>query len=133
MSPFWPQHWQINPKVCKELADTPFDGSPLSFKDWYDNIRDHLLGTNQGYGRVLYEIQREPMPLTAERPKYTYSGGLNVNVMWITSALWQCVWRSMVPLPFAAPRAESMSLVKFWVFPPLKVLTALGPILVLMY
>lgn len=31
MSPVWPNQWMINPKVCKDVADGPFDGNITQF------------------------------------------------------------------------------------------------------
>ena len=56
MTPWNPRDWAIERKVSKELDNNPSDGDIAHYKEWHDNLRDHLLGSNQGYGRVLYEI-----------------------------------------------------------------------------
>ena len=64
LSPFNCTHWTIPVKVVKDLSDAPFDGHLGNYRDWHDQIRDHLLGANQGYGRILYEVERASQPIT---------------------------------------------------------------------
>ena len=49
--------WVIHHKVSQELEDNPFDGDIHHYKELRDNIRDHRLGCNQGYGRVVWQIE----------------------------------------------------------------------------
>ena len=67
MTPFKQQDWNISYKVIKDLADSPFSGDILAYKEWHDLMRDHMLTAKQGYGRVLWEVEREKMPLTFHR------------------------------------------------------------------
>lgn len=32
--------------------------------DWHDSTREHLLGANRGYGRILFELERTKEPIT---------------------------------------------------------------------
>ena len=64
----------------------------MAFRDWWDLIRDHLLSANQGYGKVLFELQHEPHPLTFERQKlYPTMKGLSAQLLWVSNALWTFV------------------------------------------
>ena len=66
----------------------------MAFRDWWDLIRDHLLSANQGYGKVLFEIQHERVPLHFNRLKtFPTMRGLSANLMWISNARWTFVSR----------------------------------------
>ena len=95
-NPFVPAQWSINPKVSKELADSPFNGDLHMYKDWHDLVRDHLLSANQGWGRVVYEIEREPSPLTMARiEQQPWINGMTCDLMWLTRTLWTFLVRNM--------------------------------------
>ena len=66
----------------------------MAFKDWYELVRDHLLGANQGYGKILYETQNEMVPLSFQRLRANpHMRGLSCNLMWIASTLWTFISR----------------------------------------
>ena len=94
LTPFKPSEWVISTKVIKDLNDAPFDGDMFKYKDWHDMLRDHLLAANHGYGRILFETEREPNPLTFSRlqqqPKLN---GLNADLTRITTNLWTLISR----------------------------------------
>ena len=47
------------------MSDEPFGGDIMKFREWHDLMRDHLLGANQGYGRIPYELEKEQGHLRA--------------------------------------------------------------------
>ena len=59
---FVPNPWSINPKVSKDLADTPCNGDILNYKEWHDLLRNHLLSANQGYGRITKSSNTRKCP-----------------------------------------------------------------------
>ena len=74
--------------MSKDLLSNPFDGTSSKYKDWAANVVNHLLGSNQGYGKILWLIQRESEPVTYHRLISTRVTGLMVNWWWLTRALW---------------------------------------------
>ena len=56
--------WKIDRKTAKELQDKPFDGARDKYMDWHELMRNHVLSTNHGYGRLIYEIEQQMIPLT---------------------------------------------------------------------
>ena len=89
ISPWNHKDWVIHHKVSKELEDNPFDGDIHHYKEWRDNIRDHLLGCNQGYGRVLWEIEHCKFPLSMRFLEANPTlAGMNIDMTWITRSLW---------------------------------------------
>ena len=96
LAPFVPSQWSINPKVTKELAENPFGGDILTYKDWHDMVRDHLLSANQGYGRLIYELEREKVPLSMARLQtYPTVKNMTVDLPWVTRTLWTFLLRNM--------------------------------------
>ena len=86
LNPFKTSEWVIGPKVIKDLAENPFNNDILVYREWHDLMRDHMLSTNHGYGRILYEIEREALPLTLERIQaQPYLPGMTADLNWITS------------------------------------------------
>ena len=57
-SPWRPQDRVISFKVCKDLSEFSWNGDMLKYKEWREMLRDHLIGTNQGYGRIVHEIEQ---------------------------------------------------------------------------
>ena len=89
LSPFKPAEWTISPKVIDDLQNLPFDGDMLKHKEWHDLMRDHMLGANHGYGRILFELEREKFPLSFERlQRHRYMEGMSADLLWITKQLW---------------------------------------------
>ena len=79
----------IDRKASKDLEAHPFNGDILHYKEWHDLMRDHLLGSHQGYGRVLFEIERSQEPLTMDFiMRNPYIAGMNVDMTWITKSMW---------------------------------------------
>ena len=54
----------ISVKTVRDLAEAPYDGDINKYREWHDLMRDHLLGSNQGYGRILHELSQRKVPLT---------------------------------------------------------------------
>ena len=50
---------------------------------------------NHGYGRILHEIESEKMPLPWSRLNSTNIHGLNVDIPWISRALWTAMVSNM--------------------------------------
>ena len=95
MSTWKPSEWVISQKVVKDLSDSPFDGNLVHYKDWHDLMRDHLLSTNQGYGRLLYELERVQVPLSMQvlqNNPYAIVG-LNADLVWLTRQMWTFISR----------------------------------------
>ena len=93
-TPFKAADWTIGLKVAKDLTDGPFDGDILRFKECYRLMRNQMLTTNQGYGRIIYEVERENFPLTFERLQaHPYIPGLAVDLNWVTRHLWMFISR----------------------------------------
>lgn len=92
LSPWNPRDRVIDKKVSKELGNSPFDGDILHYRKWRDNMRDHLLGSNQGYGRILHEIESGTTPLTMEYlAQKNNLRGMFIDMTWITKTLWAFV------------------------------------------
>ena len=53
-----PSRWQINAKVSDDLKSNPFDGVTSKYKEWNANVINHLLQSNQGWGKVIWLIRR---------------------------------------------------------------------------
>ena len=86
---FKASEWTIGLKVMKELADHPFDGDILKFRDWRELMRDQLITVNHGYGRVLYELENEKFPLSFARiARRPFLNNLNVDRNWVTRHIW---------------------------------------------
>ena len=59
-------------------------------------IRDHLLSSNQGYGRILYELEREKDPMCMARlAAHPFLAGMTCDLSWITKSLWTFLVRNM--------------------------------------
>ena len=89
MNPFRAADWNIPVKTVKDLAENPFDGNLVHYKEWHDAMRDHLLSANQGYGRLMYELERLKTPITmAEIQRNPWAiQGLNLDLLWATRQL----------------------------------------------
>ena len=58
--------WHINPKgISKSLV--PFDDSAAHYRTWRSRVTDHLMASNQSWGRVLELVERQRAPLSKER------------------------------------------------------------------
>ena len=90
MSPWKPTEWTISTKTVKDLSDHPFDGNITHYKEWHDMMRDHLLSANQGFGRVIYEVEKTTFPLTMDILQSNQYAvvGLNCDLLWVTRQLW---------------------------------------------
>ena len=51
-------------------------------------MRNHLLSLNQGYGRIIFEIENERNPLPFERLSRGSVSSMQVDLPWIARALW---------------------------------------------
>ena len=49
-----------------ELRNAPVDGVQSKYRDWSANIVNHLLQSNQGWGKVLHIVQLQKEPITYE-------------------------------------------------------------------
>ena len=78
----------IDRKAGPELSKFPFDGNIVNWLDWRTLVRNQLLSVNQGYGRVIFETEREKSPLTFARLATCNLPGLNVDLSWISRALY---------------------------------------------
>ena len=59
-------------------------------------MREHLLGCNQGYGRIVYELTQAQMPVTmALLHANPTLAGMNCDLVWITRQLWTFVSRNV--------------------------------------
>ena len=88
MRPFNPLEWKVERKTVKELSDSLYDGSKERFSDWRELMRTHLIACKHGYGRIIHDVENDPHPLTLHRLCYSTFRGLNVDVMWISRAIW---------------------------------------------
>ena len=87
-TPFKQSEWSIDRKVVDDLKNNPFDGDLSKYRDWHDLLRDNLLGSNQGYGRVIYEIERETHPIPFARIQANPTmPGMSCDLLWITRQL----------------------------------------------
>ena len=67
----------------------PWNGDMLKYREWRELLRDHLLGTNQGYGRILHEIEKYRTQLSMNYLICRRSlPGMNIDMLWITKQLW---------------------------------------------
>ena len=58
--------WIINPKgLSKSMR--PFDTNSQHYKTWRSRVVDHLMSSNQGWGRVLELTEMQISPLTKHR------------------------------------------------------------------
>ena len=53
-----PHKWEINIKVCKDLANNPFGNVMRDYGDWSAHMVNHLVACNQGYGKILHVLQK---------------------------------------------------------------------------
>ena len=98
MAPFRTAEWTISSKIVKDLADSPFDGNIVNYRDWHDLMRDQRLSANQGYGRILYELEQQVEPLymnTILANPYPIRG-FNCDIAWITKHLWTFIARNVI-------------------------------------
>ena len=95
MTTWKPSDWVISTNVVKGLLDAPFDCNLVHYKDWHDLMMDHLLSMNQGYGRLLYELERVQVPLTMPTLQNNPFGinGLNADLVWLTRQMWTFISR----------------------------------------
>ena len=105
LNPFKPNEWTIGAKTVKDLSNAPFTGDITTYKDWHDLMRDHLLGTNQGYGRVLYEIEKATMPIHMSYLQNNPNSlaGMTCDMVWISGQPWTCVCHAMLVRPSGRP------------------------------
>ena len=91
-----PNNWTIPLKTAKDLTDMPFDGDIGEFREWRELMRDHLLGANQGYGRIIWELEncKEPVTMNVLHANPTLPG-MNLDLVWITRQLWTCMSRNV--------------------------------------
>ena len=77
--------WTIKDKVNKDLLANPYDGTGPKYRDWSANVINHLLSSNQGWGKVMWMVQREREPLTYQRLATTNyeDTGLQLDWVWI--------------------------------------------------
>ena len=89
----WDQaKWEIKSKVNKDLASHPFNNVMKDYADWASNMPNHLIGCNQGYGKILYLAQKETYPITYERLKQHGFPGIQVDLVWVARAMWAFIY-----------------------------------------
>ena len=88
LSDWDPNRWEIKGKVNDDLKNHPFDGVMAKYKDWRSHMVNHLLHSNQGWGKVLWIVQQQRLPITYQRLQATRIGGINVNWIWLTRAMY---------------------------------------------
>ena len=54
------KEWVIEKKVPKTL--TQFTGAIETYVTWYERVRDHLVCSHEGWGRILDLLERENGP-----------------------------------------------------------------------
>ena len=85
LTPSKPSDWTIGLQTTKDLAEHQFNGDILAYKDWRDRMREHFISTNHGYGRIIYEVEREKLPLSFVRIAFQpWLNGLSADLNWIT-------------------------------------------------
>ena len=83
-------------KTVKDLTDSPVDGTLEKYKEWRDLMREHLLGSNQGYGRIIYEVEKRRDPiLMAGLQANPIMDGMTCDLVWITRQLWTVLSRNV--------------------------------------
>ena len=93
-SPFKQSKWAISPKTTEDLKNNPFSGDISSYQEWHDNMRGHLMGANQGYGRLIWDLEHEQLPLPSNRlAAHPYMPGLPCQLLWVTRQLWTVISR----------------------------------------
>ena len=98
----WDMYWSdaewdpfkciTNPKVDKDLASHPFNNVMSSYADWAAHMSNHLIGCNQGYGKLLHWIQRVKQPLTYAVLRGTQIPGLQVDLIHLARSLWTFIY-----------------------------------------
>ena len=96
LTPWNPAHWIIPLKTVKDLTESPFDDTMEKYKGWRDLMREHLLGSNQGYGRIIDEVERRRDPITMAGLQLNPTmDGMNCDLVWITRQLWTFISRNV--------------------------------------
>ena len=57
-----PARWNTRAKTNDDLKQHPFDGVMSNHKDWRAHVINHLLGSNQGWGRSFGLSRRKASP-----------------------------------------------------------------------
>ena len=91
--------WTIRVKVNKDLQQNPYDGTGLKHRDWPANIVNHLLSSNQGWGKVTWLVQRLKEPITYNLLAATNRNGtgLSVDWVWLARALYTVLFNHATP------------------------------------
>ena len=58
-------------------------------------MRNHLLPAKHGYVRLLFETEKQKYPLTWARLQTSQVPGLNVDVTWLSRAIWTFMMRQV--------------------------------------
>ena len=96
--PFDPVRWEIRSKVSQELSDHPFNNVMREYADWASNMTNHLVGCNQGCGKILYLVQKERAPVTYDRLAAWAFPGVHVDLIWVTRQMWTFIYEHVTPL-----------------------------------
>ena len=118
-TPFDVTHWKIREKINKYLQNNHFDGTAAKYKDWASNVVNHILNSNQGYGKILWLLQRETEPVTYQRLATTNVPGLQVNWFWISRTLYTFLFDVVSPtfqrsLPRRVGKSEEHNGLELW-------------------
>ena len=105
--------------MSKHLHCNPFDCTVRKYRDLASNVVNHLLSSNQGYGKILWVAQHDRAPITYERLTTMQVPGLAINWFWITRSLYTFLFDLVTPafqrsLPRRAGKTEEHNGLELW-------------------
>ena len=68
---------------------TQFSGRIETYSTWYDRVRDHLVCSHEGWGRILDLLERERYPMSMQRLRAMREvDGCPMDMPFLTTQLW---------------------------------------------
>ena len=87
--------WEIKEKVPKLLADNPFDGTAAKYRTWSARVKNHLMGSQRGWLRVLQVAEQSADPLTLSFLSGTKIDGKEIDLVCLSQLVWAFVCNIM--------------------------------------
>ena len=88
--PFDSDKWDVVKKPPRNVD--PFNGTTSTYRTWNARVKEHVMGKQPGWMRVIQLIEAEPKPYTNVMIKtFDEIDGKPVDCAWLSNHLWSLI------------------------------------------
>lgn len=114
--------WERKDWIIEKLPKTlsQFNGRIGTYQTWYDSIRDHLISSNEGWGRLLDLVEHERPPRSMQRLRDMQTvDGCPMDMIFNATQLWSfmgnhCLHDAVFSRRLQLVKGESSNGLELW-------------------